>query len=365
MIGIENKTTPLVDYFESLGFQAHLDSGKKRIKVFTSSKDENRVLYEGVGVVDLSYLGIIELKGKDVLDFLHRITTNDLKDLPKEGIRKTIFTTEKARIIDLSTILNFEDFQLSIGGSENKSKVIGWIKKYVITDDVKVNDANGKYTLLELVGPQADSFITLVCGSVVNDLKPNTFRIISTDGMLFFLMKILDENDNVRFRFLADVKNSQQLLTFMLENKGIFDFAFIGEDAYESYRIENSIAGSPNELNDNYNPHEADITKFVNFKKGCYIGQEVMARLETYDKVQKKLVSIKFESDVDNNNSYNIIDSAGNEVGLVTSSILSLRFNEYFGLAYIRRGSIESGEELFARDKSGKSIRILLRNQKQ
>ena len=64
----------------------------------------------------------------------------------------------------------------------------------------------------------------------------------------------------------------------MNSNKGPFDFSLVGELAYNTYRIEQGIPLAPNELNDNYNPHEASLIKYVDFNKGCYIGQEVTAR---------------------------------------------------------------------------------------
>ena len=142
-------------------------------------------------LVDLSNIGILELRGKDVLDFLHRISTNSLKDLPKEGIEKTIFTTEKGRIIDAATILNFDDYQILVCSGVNKIKIKNWIEKYIISDDVKVNDTPGKYILFQLMGPQADSFITLICGNYVNNIQPDKFKVINGEGMMFFTAKFL------------------------------------------------------------------------------------------------------------------------------------------------------------------------------
>ena len=167
------------------------ENDHKFIKLYTNLEKELEALYSGVGLRNISHFGLIELKGKDVLDFLHRITTNSVKDLPKEGVTKTVFTTEKGRIIELGALLNFEDYQLLVCGRKSKPNVMSWIRKYVITDDVQVNDANVKYSLLELCGPQADSFITLVTGNIVNDIEPNTFRIVHTEDILFFLVKIV------------------------------------------------------------------------------------------------------------------------------------------------------------------------------
>ena len=83
--------------------------------------------------------------------------------------------------------MNFENYQLLVCDRNDKMKVMSWIKKYVISDDVEVNDANIKYNLLELSGPQADSFATLICGNVVNEMRQDSFKIIHTENILFFL----------------------------------------------------------------------------------------------------------------------------------------------------------------------------------
>ena len=68
--------------------------------------------------------------------------------------------------------------------------------------------------------------------------------------------------------------------------------------AYEIFRIKNGIPKFPNELNDEFNPHEVNLSCDVSPDKGCYIGQEVIARLQTYDKVQKKMKGLLIPSDM-------------------------------------------------------------------
>jgi tRNA-modifying protein YgfZ len=354
-------TSPLQDYFASLGFIVDQTDGKKVIKSFSSPESELNSLYNGVGLVDLSANGIIELRGKDVLDFLHRISTNSLKDLPKEGIVKTIFTTEKGRIIDTATVLNFDDFQLLVSSGINKMKVKNWIEKYIISDDVKVADTPGKYFLLQLMGPQADSFITIICGNYVNNIQVNKFKVINGEGMMFFTARFIDEKGNPFFWVLADNSNGQKLISYLHINHGIFDFNFIGEDAWNSYRIEQGIPSAPFEINDQFNPHEVNLLDRVSFTKGCYIGQEVIARLDTYDKVQKKLFGIIFPEPVENNEQFLLYNDAELEVGSVTSSAYSYKFKKYLGLGVIRKAYLDDGVHLIARNAS-KSMTVTLQN---
>ena len=361
MTETQEKLFPLIDLYESLGFKTELVNGKKIINQFTSIEEEVNSIYEGVAIKDVSNRGMIELRGKDVLDFINRISSNQTKDLPKENIIDTIFTTEKGRIIDYTTLLNFDDYQILMGSIENQPKVMMWINKYVITDDVKVSNISGKYSLLEVMGPQADSFLTLSAGSVVNEIQSNSFKIINADGTIFFLVKMLDIRGNKKFLIIADPVHALQLIKFMVENKGPFNFNLIGEKAYESYRVEQGIPKAPNEVNDNYNPHETKQLDAVSFTKGCYIGQEVIARLETYEKVQKYLMGVEFEEEVDENNTFNLFDENNNEAGKITSVVKSFRYNRYIGLAYINKTFAKEGIKLIAKSESGEMVNVIVK----
>ena len=361
MQSFDVKTPPLVDYLESLGGNVCVVEGKKIINNFDTIEKEINSVYEGVGLRDISHYGIIELKGKDALDYLHRIGTNAVKDLPKEGIAQTILTNEKGRIIDKGTLINFEDYQLLIVSSKQKMKVFSWLNKYIITDDVKPADANEKYSLLELIGPQADSFVTLICGNTVNSIKPNSFKIFSTEGMIFFLLKMTDKNGNMHFWILADHLNARKIIDYLVENKGPFNFNLIGEEAYNLYRIEQGIPIAPNELNDLYNPHEARINDLIDSNKGCYIGQEVIARLDTYDKVQKYLMGVVLSSSETVGTTADLYFE-NNEAGVLTSTAYSFKLKKQIGLAYVRRAYCDEGKKLMIKNENGNSVEATVVN---
>ena len=358
MFDIVDRNQQLVEFLEAKGYSTFPVDGYKLINSYSGMEDEINSLYKGVGLRNISHLGIIELKGKDVLDFLHRISTNSIKDLPKEGVTKTVFTSEKGKILGLATLLNFENYQLLICARESKDKVMSWTKKYIIADDVIVNDANTKYNLVELCGPQSGSFATLICGNIVNEIKPNTFKIINTDNLLFFLIRLENERGFAKYWMLGDFENTKRLIGFAMDFKGVFNFNLVGEDAYNTYRIEQGIPASPDEINDNFNPHEVGIINYVDFKKGCYIGQEVIARLDTYDKVQKRLAGIKFLDDVNFPDKYIIYDNEGTEAGNVTSVTYSLKLKSHIGLALIRKKYLQEGNILQAKNQQGESKRI-------
>ncbi|HVO72890.1 MAG TPA: glycine cleavage T C-terminal barrel domain-containing protein [Ignavibacteriaceae bacterium] len=330
------------------------------IKNNDSINSELNSLYKGVGLRDISNYGAIELRGNDVLEFLHRISTNSIKDLPKEKIIQTIFTTEKGRIIDKTSLFNFLEFQLLVCSAEQQEKVMRWINKYIISDDIIQTDISGKYTIFELLGPQVESFVIMISGNAVNSIQEDSFKVINTDGIIFFLAKLKDRNGKMKFWIIADPNYGQQLVRYMMENKSIFDFNLIGDEASDIYRIEQGIPSAPYEINDLYNPHEARLMDLVDTKKGCYIGQEVIARLDTYDKVQKYLMGIEFDQTVEEDLKFSLLDSEGVEAGEITSYAYSPNLKKQIGLAYIRKAFIQEGKILAAKSGNGLNVNVLV-----
>ncbi|MDP1994253.1 MAG: hypothetical protein Q8K40_03305, partial [Ignavibacteria bacterium] len=108
-----HETLTVQTYFESLGFSPEQRNGEAHFYKYQSIEEEYRILTQGVGcrVVPAA---LLELQGKDALDFLNRITTNDLKTLPQNNFARTIFTTEKGRILDRVFVLNLGEKQLLI-----------------------------------------------------------------------------------------------------------------------------------------------------------------------------------------------------------------------------------------------------------
>ena len=359
MFELTNTNSDMLSFFLSLGAKTELINDVTHIKNYSSLDKEVYSLNNGVALKFMNTSSIIELKGTDSLDFLHRISTNSMKNLNKEEVKKTIFTSEKGRIIGVSTVMNFESYILLITGIYSKQKTMSWLNKYIIGDDVKLSDASHRFNLLEIVGPQSESFLSLFVGDAVNAVSDNSFKVVSADGILFFLAKLIDENGLRKYWILAEQENAKKLITNMVENKGPFDFNLIGEDAYNVYKIENGIASDPTELNDFYNPHEAKIINLVDFKKGCFIGQEVIARLDTYDKVQKHLVGLCFPEVVETNEKFTLLDDEKNEVGIVTSMAYSPKIKKNIALGYLKRSLAVQGMKVTAKNDT-KTMEVMV-----
>ena len=307
--------------------------------VFSSFEDELDALKNGVGLRITPDPTIIRFVGKESLDFLHRISTNSVKDLTPFSKKRTLFLNEKGRIIARTTLLSFDGEYWLLSDPDSNRKLFSWVNRYIINEDIKTDDYSSKYSLLELVGPQADSFLMLLIGDEHKKFEYDQFRRFDVDGFTFYMLQDTENHSTRFYKIVIDKNRLTDLVDHLYNIKSVFDLSCIGNDAYNHFRIEKGIAAYPNEINTEVNPHEVNLLRDVCSTKGCYIGQEVVARLETYDKVQNRLYKISLGEKIDSAD-HKIFNSNGDEIGVITTVCSSA--NDLKALAIIKKKLIDS-----------------------
>ena len=319
---------------------------ENKVLVFNDVVKEYDLLRYGTGIRVLSSKAILKLDGKDSLDFLHRISTNDVKTLELNQIKDTIFTNEKGRILDFTKLINTEKGIYLIGGLNNNNILESWLNRYIIMEDIKVTDVTDEYIFLEFFGTQAESFLIMQCGKLISDSEEHSFHSIEFLGKKVYFYKNLLPNGQFKFTIIINNGDIVEVIEQLINDESVFDYGFVGDEAYDIFRIENMIVRFPNEINHNVNPHEVELLDAVSFTKGCYIGQEVIARLDTYDKVQRVLKRFQFDENVVVDSlPFEIFNKNDEESGFITSYINSELLKKNIGLALVRKKNID--EDLF------------------
>lgn len=353
----------LLDLLKSKGYSLDDNGSLSSVKYFSNIDEELFSLNSGVGLRINYNSAIIELTGKDCLDFLHRITTNSILHIQQNEFVKTIFTNEKGRIIGLADVIHLGEKIWLKTDKYFKDKIIAWINRYVISDDVNVKDISSAFCSVDFYGQQRNSFIEYLFNSQnieVNSGKTQLIKFEEDELLLIYS----DNIPSLGSLLSLNLQNIQlvKLLTFIFENKGPYDFNLIGKIAFESYRIEQGILNPDNELNDNFNPHELNLSELIDTKKGCYIGQEVLARLETYDKVQKKISGLILSDDFELTDNNEIYDSDGEVAGYLTSKTYSYKLKKVIGLGLIKKKYLSGEEELSMKYQNSNKIKIVIHN---
>ncbi|MBI5731548.1 MAG: hypothetical protein HY963_10490 [Ignavibacteriales bacterium] len=327
------------------------------VRYFYSDHDEYKSLKNGIGIRIKLNSTIIEMTGKDVLDFLHRVSTNTIKDLKLFEKKNTLFLNEKGRFISRSTLLNLENNFYLIGNSDYDTRLFSWVNKFIISEDIITRDVSDNFVVLELIGKQCNSFLTMLVGEEIDSVDMNLVRVSEIDGFRFIFFAEQNFNGSNIYKILIDKEKCIDFLEYLSSIKSVFDLSVVGENAYDVFRIENCIPSYPNEINDLTNPHEVNLINEISFKKGCYIGQEIIARLDTYDKVQRKLVRITINEPLNIITPLMIIDEAGNEWGELTTVSSPKLVDPQIGLALIKKKVLSDHTVLFIKS-ADKKIRI-------
>ena len=305
----------------------------------THTAEEFRAATERAAVFP-SDAGRLRLTGEDARDLLNRLSTNLVDPDGEAGeVAVTVLTSDRGRIVDLVYVAHCGDHQLMLTSPGQQQNVIDFLDKYTIMEDLEVEDITGDTVMFTVTGPEASAIL----GSVD-----------SSDAMRVALPADPDDGERPpTYQLICSDRDAADRLRETLESAGAVS---VSAATAEVLRIAGGQPAHGSEMNDTYNPLEAGLIGAIDFHKGCYIGQEVIARLDTYHKVQKYLVKLRFESDGGDVSDRaastlpgaRLIDKAGDAMGLVTSATVVPTENgaDLIGLGYVRTRAVEIGGRL-------------------
>ena len=293
------------------------------------------------GLVDRTSTGRLKLTGDDSLDLLNRLTTNDLTGLTSDGRgAATVLTSNKGRILDLLLVLALSDGLLVLTSPQSRQKVADWIDFYTIMDDVTVHDQTEETAMVSVIGPAAARFLDDLTDGQASSLSRFSHTPVEIDGTEARLVRT-DFAGVAGYDLVAAVASGDGLWTTLLERGADVGVEPVGTEAMEAVRIRHGVPAYDRELTEERNPLEASLIEFVSFNKDCYIGQEVVARLNTYEKVQRRLVGLSW--DPERGLDDGALFAEGKRVGEITSAARVPGLSRAVGLAYVRNAQTDPG----------------------
>lgn len=309
---------------------------------------EYTALRRTAALLDLSSRGRLCLLGADRRSFLNGQVTNDVAGLSEGDGCYAALVNAKGRIqSDLNAYCLRDEILLDLEPGYG-SHVSARLNQYIIADDVQVVDVATQYGLLDLEGPQAANALLTIFPA---DVLPTTpYRIVHHHdpecGDLYITCHLRTGLPG----FDCLVPNAA-LTTFWarLEN-AVHQVGgqACGWQAIEWLRIESGIPRFGQDMDEtNLAPETGIADRAINYRKGCYIGQEVIARIRTYGQVTRALRGLQFDEEL------TILPARGDkllsadrEVGYLTSVIRSPALQHHIGLGYVRRECNQPGTRL-------------------
>ena len=314
---------------------------------------EHAALCDCAGVLDLSFRSRLCLTGADRQRFLHGQVTNDVNRLSVGNGCYAALTTAKGKMVTDLNIYRLEDEFLLDFEPGLSAAVAQRLEKYVIADDVQVVDVAKPYGHLSVQGPKAPEIIQRAGWGIEIPEAPMSFvKTVEASGEIY-LMHQSRAGSRGYDLFVPSgglVEIADRLVRSAHESGG----RLCGWEALETARIEAGIPRFGVDMNESNLPLEAGLEeRAISFTKGCYIGQEIIARVRTYGQVAKELRGLRLAFSTMLPVKGDKLFKDGKEVGIITSVVASPRLVANIALGYVRRECNQIGNELTVRTEGG------------
>jgi folate-binding protein YgfZ len=293
-------------------------------------------VFSGTGYYIWNNSGYLKLSGADRVDFLQRQTTNDLRKLvPCHGL-VSVLTSPSARILDVFYLIHEPD-SIGVITLPGKSEDTGQYltDRIFFMDQVKVTNASEAFVNIDIEGEGASDLLLEISFNFIPDL--DEYVVAEVDETI---ITAYGKPGLVRLGYGLHVPADKVLpMKTILEENGAVE---LSAEEREILRIEVGLPAPRKELHNDYTPLEVNLERAIASDKGCYTGQEVIARQVTYDKVTRRLVGIHMETFV---KAGEAVHFENRLIGKISSSILSPRIGP-IGLAVLKRPYHQSGTEV-------------------
>ena len=279
--------TALLETLRRQGAVFASDPSLGSVDSFGDPAREAAAALTGSVVAPRSSLDLVVLRGKDHRDLLQRISTNEINALKAGEGTLTAFLNPRGRIIDLVQAVADEDRVVLIASPGGGKRIREWIDSFIFREDVTLEESSD-HELFGIFGPGAAPILERLTGlSRLEDLKTAWHREASWNQASVRVIRSFPLAGS-GFLVLAPQGDAAALWEALIGAGA----APAGDQALERLRVDAGVPGLGHELSEDHNPWEAALGQAISLTKGCYTGQEVVARLNTYKKVQRRLAGL-------------------------------------------------------------------------
>jgi len=301
----------------------------------------------GAGLLDLSARGRLLVTGSEAVAFLNGLITNDMKTLAENHWMPAVFPNVQGRLIASVRVVRTRDdsagktpqpvFLIDTEPATHE-RVLQSIQKFTLAGDFHVSDLTAETVLLSLQGEAAREKLATVLGEPAADIA------------LGSVTECVWQNDAVTvLRATHTAAEGFDLLVSNVHAAALWQALVaagarpVGYEAFEILRVEAGIPRYRQDMDDTTVVTETNLDDAVSYTKGCYVGQEIIARIKYRGHVAKKLRGLVLELPAMIEAGTGIKSSDGKEIGQVTSSVYSPHRGRRLALGYVKYDYIAAG----------------------
>ena len=363
------KNTPLTEKHIALGAKMAPFAGYNMPISYSGIQEEHHTVRNGVGVFDVSHMGEFIVKGKQALELIQHITTNDASKLGVGQAQYSSLPNDQGGIIDDLLVYRLPEDDCAEGeraymlvvNASNIEKDWNWINahleptaEFVRGFDTRVINISDQTSLIAVQGPKALQTLQPLTGIDLGRIKYYNFAKGKFAGFDNVIVSATGYTGSGGFEIYVDNKNAAAIWDAVFESGKTLGIAPIGLGARDTLRLEMGFCLYGNDINETTSPLEAGLGWITKLAKPSFIGKQIFEAQKAAG-VSRKLVGFVLEDRRIPRHDYEILDAQGQVIGIVTSGSQSPTLGKPIGMGYIKTEFAAPGSEIFI-SISGKSL---------
>lgn len=328
-----------------------LDTHTVTAPMVATDDDYQAVRGEGAGLIDLSDFGRLRVTGLEAVMFLNGLITNDVKALPDNVSMKAAFPNAQGRLLAMARVLRQKDDFLIFTEPVTAHSVAQNVGRFVFAGDFRVTELTRTTAHFNISGHQAAQVMSAVLGVEPACLTQGHSAIVDWYGHAVTVLRLA--------RFATDgfdciiAGEHGPALRYALLAAGA---ASVSAETVETLRLE---AGQPRygvDMDANTVVLETGQDDAISYTKGCYVGQEIIARIHWRGHVAKRLAGLQCAAPADIAPRAEAYAPDGQLAGRITSAAFSPQLGTTIALGYVRYAHLAAGTQLSIVDRNAHQV---------
>jgi folate-binding protein YgfZ len=324
---------------------------------FTDPATEYEALTHATGIIDRAVPGVLRLRGKDRVRFLNAMVTNDVAKLAPGHACAALITTTKGKIIAELLVLMRADELVVLVLQGPVARVMEALDSHIIADDVELENAGEQFGVIAVEGPKCRELVWRLFPREPLPMEAFAFTENEYQGLHATVIRHSVVGDKGML-LLVPRAHHDRLLAYLAQGAVGLDGAEIGRAAWNARRMEKGRPWFGTDVTEENFPAECGLESHVNYEKGCYLGQETIARMHYRGHPNWKLVGLAGGAEVPAPGAELVASesapaegaSTASPAGRITSAVFSPALKRALCLGYVRAPLAVPGAEFSVRE---------------
>ena len=327
------KQTALSHIHEQLGAKMVPFAGYNMPVSYEGVNAEHETVRNGVGVFDVSHMGEFLITGAKALELIQKVTSNDAAKLVDGQAQYSCLPNASGGIVDDLIVYRFDaEKYLLVVNASNIEKDWNWIMSHN-TMGAEMRNLSEDYSLLAIQGPKAIEAMQSLTSEDLSAIKFYTFKVSDFAGIEHVIISATGYTGSGGFEVYCKNSEVEQVWNKVMEAGANFGIKPIGLAARDTLRLEMGFCLYGNDIDDTTSPMEAGLGWITKFTKDFVNSENLLKQKE--QGTERRLIAFELDERGIPRQGYDIVDSNGNKIGVVTSGTMAPSLGKGIGLGYV------------------------------